>query len=245
MRQAVATAALCWVAAAAPAAAQERTPGGSPPNAPVGKPKPKPKTTAGERKRPPAAPPVREGVAPTLVEVEMRSIPRGAAIVIDGQARGVAPIKLALAAGRRVVTARLADHVEASITLVVEAGMGYLVFSLAPAVSVAPMPASGSAVASAPLPVKPAPPDLKHKDAIVKAHGALKQRGYADALRFAEAALAKQPGDDEARMIATIAACGLGDARAARATLPTARGSYREVSLARCAAQGVDLADQD
>jgi tRNA A-37 threonylcarbamoyl transferase component Bud32 len=126
---------------------------------------------------------------------------------------------------------------------------------------------AGVAVAKVePEPVKPAkkdrksdkiaekkdpPPPPKDKDdeeppardpdaALAEARTALKQKSYRAALRGAEQVLAAR-SDPEAQMIATVAACGLGNEPRAKKHLPKGRSSYREISIHRCSALGIDL----
>lgn len=177
------------------------------------------------------------------VEFIVKTLPRGATIIVDGAQLGEAPLRVRARRGRRVISARLKGHVEAATTVEIGEGIGYLVFSLAP-----------TAAADKPAPVasdRPAVPDtkrggfgapkMKHADAMQQARFALKRGEHADALRYAEAALASVPDDQEALMIATIAACGVGDAPRAKRSLPAKRGSYREVSITRCGRLGVAL----
>jgi len=82
---------------------------------------------------------------------------------------------------------------------------------------------------------------MSAQEATDAAQLALKAEKFQQAFRLAKAALAKKPGDGEARMVATIAACGLGQVAKARANLPKERGSYREVSLSRCFKYGINL----
>jgi serine/threonine protein kinase len=74
--------------------------------------------------------------------------------------------------------------------------------------------------------------------ALTSAKNAIKAKQYREALRFAESALAARPGDGEAQMFATIAACGLGNVSRARAHLPRSRSSYRDIALERCSGMG-------
>jgi hypothetical protein len=74
--------------------------------------------------------------------------------------------------------------------------------------------------------------------ALTNAKNAIKSKQYRDALRYAESALKARPGDAEAQMFATIAACGLGNTSKARAHLPRSRSSYRDIALERCSGMG-------
>lgn len=74
--------------------------------------------------------------------------------------------------------------------------------------------------------------------AVTSAKNAIKAKQYREALRYAESALAARPGDAEAQMFATIAACGLGNVSKARAHLPRSRSSYRDIALERCTNMG-------
>ena len=74
--------------------------------------------------------------------------------------------------------------------------------------------------------------------AITQSKSAIKAKQYREALRYAESALAARPGDGEAQMFATIAACGLGNVAKARAHLPRSRGSYRDIAVERCSNMG-------
>jgi len=73
------------------------------------------------------------------------------------------------------------------------------------------------------------------------ARASLKSGDHAKALGYAEAALSKKSDDPEADMIATIAACGLGDTSRAKQHLPSKRGSYREIAIKRCDRLGIQL----
>jgi hypothetical protein len=71
---------------------------------------------------------------------------------------------------------------------------------------------------------------------------ALKNERFGQAFKLAKAALAKRPGDGDARMVATIAACGLGQKQRALAHFPREKGtSFHEVAQSRCFKYGVDL----
>ena len=93
---------------------------------------------------------------------------------------------------------------------------------------------------------KDPPPDAdespaKDPDAtLAEARRALKKKSYRAALKAAEQVLAAR-SDPEAAMIATISACGVGSEGKAKKYLPKNRGSYREISLHRCNALGVNL----
>jgi hypothetical protein len=100
--------------------------------------------------------------------------------------------------------------------------------------------ASGATSGSATKP-PPDPPDDGPSDpdeAITEAKNAIKAKQYRRGLSLAESALRKRPGDVEAQMFATIAACGLDNVAKARAHLPRARSSYRDIALERCTGMG-------
>jgi serine/threonine protein kinase len=115
-------------------------------------------------------------------------------------------------------------------------------------------PGSGSASASGATtgsatrpPPPPDPPDdgpMDPDEAITEAKNAIKAKQYRRGLTLAEAALRKRPGDAEAQMFATIAACGLDNVAKARAHLPRARSSYRDIALERCLGMGHSDIDQ-
>ncbi|RMH39044.1 MAG: PEGA domain-containing protein [Deltaproteobacteria bacterium] len=242
MRAAIVSSVVLALGVCAPVAvAQERGASGTPSRAKPSKPATDRSRTRRKRRKKPTPPP-RHDVPPAApageVTVEIRSVPRGADIWVDGRKVGVAPVTARVRPGRRVFRATLAGHVRADTTLVVEPNMGYLVFSLARE------PTRPAAVAGGERPAPPparAPAGRDYDRAMLDARLALRRERYRDALGHAQAALAAKPGDPEAQMIATIAACGVGDAARARRTLPAARGSYREVSIARCRALGVTL----
>ena len=98
----------------------------------------------------------------------------------------------------------------------------------------------GSA-APPPPPPEPETPKLGYEDAMSKARHDLGAKQYGAALRNAKAALASKPGDGDALMHATIAACGLGNKVVALGYLPKNRSAYRENSLSRCSNLRVDL----
>jgi hypothetical protein len=98
---------------------------------------------------------------------------------------------------------------------------------------------------------KDPPPPPKDKDddepaandpeaTLAEARSALKQKNYRAALKGAEQVLAAR-SDGEAQMIATVAACGLGNETKAKKHLPKGRSSYREISIHRCGVLGIDL----
>ncbi len=175
----------------------------------------------------------------SYVEIDVRSQPRGATIVVDGERVGKAPVKVRVPTGRRVISAKLSGHVTARTTVKATSGMGFMVFSLArETVATAPKVAnkkdkrrsSGFGTSK-----------LSHKDAMNKARMSLKAGKHSDALEYAEGALSKKSSDPEAKMIATIAACGVGDKSRAKQHLPRKRGSYREIAIKRCDRLGIQL----
>jgi hypothetical protein len=173
------------------------------------------------------------------VELDVRSYPRGASIVVDGEKVGTAPAKVRVPTGRRVLEMRLSGYAEARTTIKVEPGMGYLLVSLARE--------SSRKVAAAPKhDDKPSSTGfgavkMDHGDAMVKARRSLKQGDHSDAYKYAQAALASKPADSEAQMIATIASCGLHESSQAKRHLPGKQGSYREIAIKRCSRLGIDL----
>jgi hypothetical protein len=185
------------------------------------------------------------------VEIDVRSVPSGAAIAIDGEHVGKAPVKVRVAKGHRRIEASLRGYADADTALAVEPGMGYLVFSLARETE---KPAEKSTERSTDKPVAKSGDDdagksstprakssMKHDDAMAQARRSLKAADHDKALEYAQAALDSEPGDLEAQMIATIAACGTGSESLARRMLPKPSGSYREISIRRCAGLGINL----
>lgn len=175
----------------------------------------------------------------SYVEIDVRSQPRGATIVVDGERVGKAPVKVRVPTGRRVISAKLSGHITARTTVKATSGMGFMVFSLARETATkAPKVAnkkdkrrsSGFGASK-----------LSHKDAMNKARMSLKAGKHSDALKYAEGALSKKSSDPEAKMIATIAACGVGDKSRAKQHLPRKRGSYREIAIKRCDRLGIQL----
>lgn len=224
--------------------AQERGATGGP--AAKVEPKKKRSSTKKPRKPTKAAPETSEPAAPAKavgdgdVEFIIKTLPRGATITVDGAALGESPLRVRARRGRRVISAKLTGHMEAATTVEIERGLGYLVFSLAPAAP-AKKPAVSSTATAEPKRSGFGTPKVAHGEAMQKARFALKRGDHDEALRYAEAALASKPNDQEALMIATISACGVGDASRAKRTLPAKRGSYREVSITRCGRLGVSL----
>jgi tRNA A-37 threonylcarbamoyl transferase component Bud32 len=84
-------------------------------------------------------------------------------------------------------------------------------------------------------------PAARDPDAtLAEARSALKAKNYRAALKGAEQVLAAR-SDGEAQMIATVAACGLGNESKAKKHLPKGRSSYREISIHRCGVLGIEL----
>ncbi len=95
---------------------------------------------------------------------------------------------------------------------------------------------------------KPVDPDeepiagLGYDEAMGNARTALKAERYGNAFKFAKTALRSRPGDEEARMTATIAACGMGMKQRALATFPREKGtSFHEIAYSRCFKLGINL----
>jgi hypothetical protein len=82
---------------------------------------------------------------------------------------------------------------------------------------------------------------MSYDEAMMGARNALKHERYGEAFRLAKAALAQRGGDGDARMTATIAACGLNQRLKALVHLPNERSSYREVAISRCFKLGLNL----
>lgn len=176
------------------------------------------------------------------VQFVVKSSPRGAEISVDGTEVGVAPVRVTARRGRRVISAKLAGHVDAATTVEVEQGLGFMVFSLAPEGRGAKLVRDEPAERASPAKRSGFGTDsMNHGKAMQEARFALKRGDHAAALRYADTALASKPDDQEAQMIATIAACGTGDRKRAERTLPARRGSYRDVSIKRCKRLGVTL----
>ncbi len=87
----------------------------------------------------------------------------------------------------------------------------------------------------------PPKPRISYEDAMASARAQLKSRKYGAALSSAEAALAAKPGDPEAGMVGTVAACGAGKEAKAKALLPKSRGSFRDIAVRRCGRLGMNI----
>jgi serine/threonine-protein kinase len=212
-----------------------------------GKNQPEPAPTV-EAATQPAATPAAE--AP-LVSFEIRSTPTGATVLIDGEKIGETPTTASVTPGKHSIEVTHTGHVSAKTEIDVASGIGFFLVSLAkddcktkpPVAATTPSrPGPPAATPREPEPSRePDPPKMSYEDAISEARAKLKSADYTDALRAAEAALRAKPGDPDAAMTATVAACGQGSRSKAQQHLPKSRGSYRDIALQRCGSMGVQL----
>ena len=98
------------------------------------------------------------------------------------------------------------------------------------------------AVGSAAPPQPPEEPVVDFHTAMTAARDAQAAKQWGSAFRHAKAALRSQPGNAEARMIATKGACATGRAHLARALLPEkSSGSYHDIAKTFCENRGHTL----